>query len=181
MWKCLLSLRDKAKEHIEYIVGNGKNISAWYDKWNEIGPLCQIIDIRDLYNARFDKNVTVPTLSDTHDKAMWRCNNGDLTKFTIRQTWNDYRGNYPEVKWKNLVCAVIYFLWQERNKRHFTMETRSAKVLSDIVMDTVKTRLRSLKVRESTNVQKVAKEWDIQFKIQNVINGNQISWKVLNA
>ncbi|GJY26444.1 RNA-directed DNA polymerase, eukaryota, reverse transcriptase zinc-binding domain protein, partial [Tanacetum coccineum] len=90
-------LRDKAKEHIKYIVGNGKNISAWYDKWNEIGPLCQIIDIRDLYNARFDKNVTVPTLSDTHDKAMWRCNNGDLTKFTIRQTWNDYRGNYPEV------------------------------------------------------------------------------------
>ncbi|GKF12970.1 RNA-directed DNA polymerase, eukaryota, reverse transcriptase zinc-binding domain protein [Tanacetum coccineum] len=98
MWKCLLSLRDKSKEHIEYIVGNGKIISALHDKWNEIGPLCQIIDSRDLYNARFDKNVTVPTLSDTHDKAMWRCNNGDLTKFTIRQTWNDYRGNYPETQ-----------------------------------------------------------------------------------
>ncbi|GKD91529.1 hypothetical protein Tco_1367036 [Tanacetum coccineum] len=112
MWKCLLGLRDKAKQHIEYIVGNGKRIFAWYDKWIDMGPLCQIIDNRDLYNARFDKNATVadmisvfpelnniqvPTLSEDQDKAIWRCNNGDLKQFSITQTWNDYKGSYPEV------------------------------------------------------------------------------------
>ncbi|GKD00364.1 hypothetical protein Tco_1170638 [Tanacetum coccineum] len=113
MWKCLLGLRDKAKQHIEYIVGNGKRISAWYDKWNEMGPLCQIIDSRDLYNARYDKkaivadmihnnqwrwkdelnnvfpelnNIQVPTLSEDQDKSMWRCSNGELKQFSIRQT-----------------------------------------------------------------------------------------------
>nr|GEX26444.1 hypothetical protein [Tanacetum cinerariifolium] len=59
MWKCLLGLRDKAKLHIEYIAGNGKRISAWYDKWNEMGPLCHIINSRDLYNARYDKKAIV--------------------------------------------------------------------------------------------------------------------------
>ncbi|GKA63437.1 RNA-directed DNA polymerase, eukaryota, reverse transcriptase zinc-binding domain protein [Tanacetum coccineum] len=120
-----LGFKELAKEHIEYIVGNGKIISAWYDKWSEIGPLCQIIDSRDLYDARFDKNaivadmihnnqwiwkdewktvfpelniIQVPTLSDTQDKATWRCNNGDLIKFSIRQTWNDCRGSYPETQ-----------------------------------------------------------------------------------
>ncbi|GJW18232.1 RNA-directed DNA polymerase, eukaryota, reverse transcriptase zinc-binding domain protein [Tanacetum coccineum] len=103
----------KAKQHIEYIVGNGKRISAWYDKWNEMGPLCQIIDSRDLYNARYDKkatvadmihnnqwrwkdelnnvfpelnNIQVPTLSEDQDKSMWRCSNGELKQFSIRQT-----------------------------------------------------------------------------------------------
>ncbi|GJU03986.1 RNA-directed DNA polymerase, eukaryota, reverse transcriptase zinc-binding domain protein [Tanacetum coccineum] len=59
MWKCLLGLREKAKHHIEYIVENGKRISVWYDKWNEMGALCQIIDSRNLYNARYDKKATV--------------------------------------------------------------------------------------------------------------------------
>ncbi|GKA66757.1 RNA-directed DNA polymerase, eukaryota, reverse transcriptase zinc-binding domain protein, partial [Tanacetum coccineum] len=64
-------------------------VMIWNDEWESV-----FLEIN---------NIPVPTLSDTNDKAMWRCNNGDLTKFTIRQTWNDYRGNYPEVKWKNLV------------------------------------------------------------------------------
>ncbi|GJR57242.1 hypothetical protein Tco_1499404 [Tanacetum coccineum] len=51
MWKVILGLRDKAKEHIEFRVGNGISISVWYDKWNDIGPLCQIITRRDIYDV----------------------------------------------------------------------------------------------------------------------------------
>ncbi|GKC39954.1 RNA-directed DNA polymerase, eukaryota, reverse transcriptase zinc-binding domain protein [Tanacetum coccineum] len=40
IWKALLGLREKARQHIEYIVGDGKKVSAWYDKWHDIGPLC---------------------------------------------------------------------------------------------------------------------------------------------
>ncbi|GKB54358.1 hypothetical protein Tco_0905111 [Tanacetum coccineum] len=160
-----------------------------------MGPLCQIIDSRDLYNARFDKNaivadmihnnqwiwkdewktvfpelnnIQVPTLSDTQDKAMWRCNNDNRNVQSIgyvpdlKQNWEDTICPWPQI------IAMLLKVW-------------SAKVLSDIVLDTIRTRLRSLKVKESTNVQKVAKEWDIQFKIQNVMNGSQNLIKDLNA
>lgn len=35
----ILQTRDEFRWHIISIVGNGKNISAWYDSWSEIGPL----------------------------------------------------------------------------------------------------------------------------------------------
>lgn len=40
-WKSILKLRDKAKLYINYIVGGGKKISLWYDKWH---PLSFIVD-----------------------------------------------------------------------------------------------------------------------------------------
>ncbi|GKE15495.1 hypothetical protein Tco_1423072 [Tanacetum coccineum] len=59
IWKVLLGVRDKAKKRIKYKVGNGKNNYVWYDKWNDIGPLCQFISRRDIYDARFDNNAIV--------------------------------------------------------------------------------------------------------------------------
>nr|GEY70527.1 hypothetical protein [Tanacetum cinerariifolium] len=41
-WVHIVKLKDKAKQRIEYIVGNGNMTSAWYDKWNDMGPLYNI-------------------------------------------------------------------------------------------------------------------------------------------
>ena len=60
--------------------------------------------------------------------------------------------------------SLVYFTWQERNKRQFTNEKRSSQELANIIMDTVKMRLIGLKVLNSANVQMVAKDWDITFK-----------------
>ncbi|GKC26370.1 RNA-directed DNA polymerase, eukaryota, reverse transcriptase zinc-binding domain protein [Tanacetum coccineum] len=228
IWKVLLNLGEKARHHIEYKVGNGRLISAWYDKWNKIW--------KDEWSSVFlDLNkIPIPTLSDSNDKAMWRCNNGVLKQFSAKQAWDDYSENYPEVNWKDLVwfsqcipshsfvlwmaqcmdshdhifvqcnysldvwrdikdkgninglkqrwqdtfnsmssnhcntiqsvvsrivfSVVIYFLWQERNKRQFTKDARSSAILAEIIMDSVKARLGGLKVKSSINVQNMAKE-----------------------
>ncbi|GJW45512.1 RNA-directed DNA polymerase, eukaryota, reverse transcriptase zinc-binding domain protein [Tanacetum coccineum] len=120
------------------ICGDWEKNSAWYDKWNEMGPLCQIIDSRDLYNARFDKNaivadmihnnqwiwkdewktvfpelnnIQVPTLSDTQDKAMWRCNNDNRNVQSIgyvpdlKQNWEDTICPWPQI------IAMLLKVW----------------------------------------------------------------------
>ncbi|GJZ80917.1 hypothetical protein Tco_0645911 [Tanacetum coccineum] len=51
-WKNMLMLRDKVKPHVFYKIGNGKNISAWHDKWCQMGPLDKIVSNMDLYDAR---------------------------------------------------------------------------------------------------------------------------------
>lgn len=42
--------------------------------------------------------------------------------------------------------SLVYFTWQERNKRQFTNEKRSPQDLANVIIDTVKMRLTGLKV-----------------------------------
>ena len=124
MWKVLLELRENAKKHIEYKIGNGKKTAVWYDKWNDIGPLCQRVSRRDVYEARFVNNATVadiivngqwawkdiwavkfpdianinvPNITDNDDEVVWRSKSGDIKKFSIKQVWDDYREQDADV------------------------------------------------------------------------------------
>nr|GEX48241.1 hypothetical protein [Tanacetum cinerariifolium] len=150
MWKVLLDLRLEAKQDIEYKVRNGNMISVWYDKWNDIGHLCQFVDRRDLYNERFENNANVAymisnnqwawheewnsifpeicniqvfTFRNSLDKAVWRCNDGSIKDFLVKQTWKDSREINPIVRWMNLVwfsqCipSHTFFLWMAIQER----------------------------------------------------------------
>ncbi|GJY87289.1 RNA-directed DNA polymerase, eukaryota, reverse transcriptase zinc-binding domain protein, partial [Tanacetum coccineum] len=220
--KGFLWCQERARHHIKYRVGNGRLISAWYDKWNKVGPLCQFIDTRDLYNARFDCK---PSVADVIHNNQWIWKDelgmiiekiipmltgktlfGSLKAFLViplycgwlfmkdyklkieffsgimMPVWRAVKAkgyiNGLEQRWqdtvnsmasnhcntiKSVVCkivfsAVIYFHWQERNKRQFTKETRFVVVLSEIILDPIRARLSGLKVKNSINVQNVAKE-----------------------
>ncbi|GJR73821.1 reverse transcriptase domain, reverse transcriptase zinc-binding domain protein [Tanacetum coccineum] len=90
----------------------------------------------------------------------------------LRQNWEETVNNMAinqSNAIKSVVCrivfsVVVYYIWQERNKRQFANEVRPAQVLVDIIMESVKTRLSGLTVKESMNVQRVAKDWGIKFK-----------------
>ncbi|GKA86082.1 hypothetical protein Tco_0807793 [Tanacetum coccineum] len=70
IWKALLSLREKAKKHIEYKIGNGEWIFVWHDKWCGIGPLSQFVTNRDIYDARFNNKASFADMID-NDKWKW--------------------------------------------------------------------------------------------------------------
>ncbi|PWA73992.1 reverse transcriptase zinc-binding domain-containing protein [Artemisia annua] len=40
-WSNILRLREKVRNHVYYKIGNGKNVSTWFDKWCEVGPLSE--------------------------------------------------------------------------------------------------------------------------------------------
>ncbi|GJQ89518.1 putative RNA-binding protein Luc7-like protein 2 [Tanacetum coccineum] len=61
-WKNLLNLRYLVRENIVHQIGNGDSISMWFDNWSAIGPLCNIITYRDLYDARLNASVSVRDL-----------------------------------------------------------------------------------------------------------------------
>ncbi|PWA63876.1 reverse transcriptase zinc-binding domain-containing protein [Artemisia annua] len=60
--------------------------------------------------------------------------------------------------------SMVYFIWQERNKRQFTNERRNCQSLAEVILDTVKLRLSGLQILNSVNVQDVAREWNVKFK-----------------
>ncbi|GKC88388.1 hypothetical protein Tco_1149037 [Tanacetum coccineum] len=71
---------------------------------------------------------------------------------------------------KSILCkialgAAVYFVWQERSKRQFTSEKRTMKDLLEIILETIRLSLMSIKVLRSASVDFVAKEWDIKFRM----------------
>ncbi|GJY87170.1 hypothetical protein Tco_0501798, partial [Tanacetum coccineum] len=66
MWKVFLGLRDKAIKYIEIKVGDQKKTSVWYDKWNDVGPLCQVISRRDIYDVRFENTATLSDMIENN-------------------------------------------------------------------------------------------------------------------
>ncbi|GJU12498.1 retrovirus-related pol polyprotein from transposon TNT 1-94 [Tanacetum coccineum] len=94
----LLSLREKARKHIEYKIGNGEWISVWHDKCIH------------------------------KDKAIWRCNNGSLKDYSTKQVWGDYKVQHPKVDWRSLVWfsqnipSHAFVLWMAIQKRLMTQD-----------------------------------------------------------
>ncbi|GJS94754.1 RNA-directed DNA polymerase, eukaryota, reverse transcriptase zinc-binding domain protein [Tanacetum coccineum] len=50
-WNEMLKLKDKIRKHVLWKIGDGQKINTWYDNWNAIGPLCEIITTREIYEA----------------------------------------------------------------------------------------------------------------------------------
>ncbi|GKE10717.1 RNA-directed DNA polymerase, eukaryota, reverse transcriptase zinc-binding domain protein [Tanacetum coccineum] len=138
-WKNLLELRDKMKPHVKLSIGDGKETSVWYDKWEEHGPISKYISDREIYNARFNKNaciadmikdgnwiwpddwwskfpilnnIVVPCLNNERDSANWLNKEGTAIPFYIRGVWNSKGIDYPEVDW----YRVVWF--SQCNPRH---------------------------------------------------------------
>ncbi|GKC27774.1 RNA-directed DNA polymerase, eukaryota, reverse transcriptase zinc-binding domain protein [Tanacetum coccineum] len=128
MWKVILDLRRKYRPFIMHQIGNGKNVSVWYDKWDVEGPLCSMINKRAIYNARLSDNNTVADMirdgvwqwpqewislfprlcsiqchvlqNDKCDKGVWKTLNGLSKDFSVQQVWKDTRAvNNPTVNW----------------------------------------------------------------------------------
>nr|GEY58160.1 RNA-directed DNA polymerase, eukaryota, reverse transcriptase zinc-binding domain protein [Tanacetum cinerariifolium] len=144
MWKVILDLRRKYRPFIMHQIGNGKNVSVWYDKWDVEGPLCSMINKRAIYNARLSDNNTVADMvRDGIINDLVQMNNNNAIRSILRRI---------------AVVAAVYYVWQERNKRIMANEFRSADVLFEIILEYVKLKIMSLKVKLSVQVRKVAKE-----------------------
>ena len=130
-WKNILNLREKVRKHVFYKLGDGKSVSAWFDKWCSEGPLCEFISIREIYNARLsiectveelvvdnnwgwpmDWNVKFSRLNNVHvpilnnrckDKTMWVSNLEKKTEYATKVVWKDMRSYGRTVVWKDLV------------------------------------------------------------------------------
>ena len=126
-----MNLRERAKNHVFYKLGNGRNVSAWFDRWNSEGPLSEFISNREIYNARLRldctvedlvvdnnwcwpmdwrnkfprlKDIQVPMLnSSCEDKAMWVTNSGKKTEYATKTAWSDLSSNGNTVVWKDVV------------------------------------------------------------------------------
>ncbi|GJT53331.1 RNA-directed DNA polymerase, eukaryota, reverse transcriptase zinc-binding domain protein [Tanacetum coccineum] len=130
-WKKILQCRDALRDHIVTRIGNGCNTSAWFDNWCFLGPLCQFISKRDIFEAGLSLNCTVadlmdhgewnwpsgfadkfPFLSflpppllfhDRQDKVFWKSNSGKVGPFSVKSVWLSLAPVRPTFPWYKVV------------------------------------------------------------------------------
>ncbi|GKD74120.1 RNA-directed DNA polymerase, eukaryota, reverse transcriptase zinc-binding domain protein [Tanacetum coccineum] len=49
LWKIIEGKESLIKARVFYSIGDGRNVSMWFDKWDSNGPLCDIIPRREWY------------------------------------------------------------------------------------------------------------------------------------
>lgn len=101
IWKSLLELRNKVKNHIGYKIGDCKKISAWHEKWHEHGPLSQYISQREIYNARLSSDNSI---AEVVENGNWKWPTEWYIKYPILNNINvPVLDNYMEqrIVWVN--------------------------------------------------------------------------------
>ena len=130
-WKQILSLRDKIRNFVHFRIGNGNRCNFWLDKWNDKGPLCDLVNHEDLRNAKVSFkekvadlirngdwrwprswndnivdliNTPVPSVNaGIEDKAVWINKKGKEKKFVVQEVWKELKPNAAKVIWFNHV------------------------------------------------------------------------------
>ena len=131
MWRKLLSLREKFRTSIRFLVGNGLSTFLWFDYWLPIGPLNLVLDERLLAESGIPRNTKVshilcngrwrwPGLASADllpikqvilshpipdisepDVVRWELDRAG--QFTIKSAWNSIRTRKEKVDWYHLI------------------------------------------------------------------------------
>ncbi|GJV63611.1 reverse transcriptase domain-containing protein [Tanacetum coccineum] len=183
MWRTLLGMRDKFREHFWVEIGNGLSTSVWYDNWHINGPLSKFITKRDAYDSRMSNEKMCQMV---RTRMVDRC-------FSVKQRWKDSNADGMRTNWNDglwsaecitmhvlsygwqynkLVCgAAVYYLWNERNSRLFGGIKKTEDALCHEIEETIRLNLMSVKVKESAAVRHVEDQWKIKlrrYRIRNV-------------
>lgn len=119
-WRKIVKSKVITREHIVSRLGDGASTSIWYDNWHPIGPLCNFISRRNIYEAGLGFDCKVSSMVDNgmwlwpeewrnrfgflfafpppqlidgkKDRAMWKTNQNRIIPFTIKDALVGLRG-----------------------------------------------------------------------------------------
>ncbi|GJS31866.1 hypothetical protein Tco_0492486 [Tanacetum coccineum] len=72
------------------------------------------------------------------------------------------------------ISTVIYFIWNERNKRLFTQDQRICQCLLNGIVENMKLQLLSLKIKRYRNVQKLVSSNIYQLDMHAITMGETL-------
>ncbi|GJT78471.1 RNA-directed DNA polymerase, eukaryota, reverse transcriptase zinc-binding domain protein [Tanacetum coccineum] len=179
-WKQILFLRDKVRHHI---VKQMRRVCEMIEHGEWKWPL----EWRNRFNAI--ANLPVPHLdSNNTDSTVWITNKGIKCKFSTNKAWNDLKESGEEVQWWKIVwfnhCIPrhAFILWLaiqgglsthdrllkwERNKRLFAAEKKYWETVHNEVINTIRFKLSSVKIKSSLHVSNIEKTWKIKMNVQS--------------
>nr|GEW25763.1 RNA-directed DNA polymerase, eukaryota, reverse transcriptase zinc-binding domain protein [Tanacetum cinerariifolium] len=113
--------------------------------------------------------------ADTNASAGWK-QILSLRDKNIGYDWEaiiDHASHWPNNKSilnvikKISLAASVYFIWRERNKRLFAGEKKEWETVLNEVINTIRFKLISVKIKSSVYVSNIEKTWKIKMNVQS--------------
>ena len=82
-WRKVLQLRPLLRPLIKYIVGDGQNISLWFDNWLPSGPTHESMGDRVIYDAGLPRNAKLASIINEHCWQWPIANSTDLLALKV--------------------------------------------------------------------------------------------------
>ncbi|GKB60968.1 sodium/hydrogen exchanger 6 [Tanacetum coccineum] len=146
--KKILQIRSVLRSHIVTNLGNGCSTLVWFDNRCFLGPLCQFISKRGVFEAGLSLNCKGLMNLDRVPNDLYQAIDFILARPVNKSIWSIIQ--------RLVLGAVLYFIWQERNLRLFQGKGRNVDSLCCLIKDKVRYRLMSLRVKYSNQVAKAA-------------------------
>ncbi|GJR69495.1 RNA-directed DNA polymerase, eukaryota, reverse transcriptase zinc-binding domain protein [Tanacetum coccineum] len=86
-----------------------------------------------------------------------------LNNIVMHLAANPHKSKIWQIVNKLILSSAVYHIWMERNKRNFQNLKRSNDALYDVIIRNIADILKCLKVKKSTEVLNVAKQWDLKW------------------
>ncbi|GJT08544.1 putative RNA-directed DNA polymerase [Tanacetum coccineum] len=182
-WRKILQIRELVRPFLWSKIGNGNMISAWFDTWNEIGPISNVVSYRDIHRAGFSvhskisdiinqgawawpsewqvkypilANIDVPTLSTATDGIVIRNLNNKEEDVSISAIWECIRPRSNEVEWFRVGVGQA-----EGIHRLFKKIKRNPDQIVEMIKSSVRLKLLTCTFKQTTNGQNLADLWKL--------------------
>ncbi|GJR70207.1 RNA-directed DNA polymerase, eukaryota, reverse transcriptase zinc-binding domain protein [Tanacetum coccineum] len=177
-WKQIFSLRNKVRNFIHFKIGNGKKCFFWFDKWNENGPLCKLVNYASIMQSSL---VMKTKVADLILNEKWNWPRSWSVRFrevleiqvpAINEEFED-KAIWINKKGKEKIFCVSE-VWKERNIRLFGNDSRTEEELFKTIFEVIRSRLVGLKLKATLDVIKAAEVWNIPIykmhKYKNILD-----------
>ncbi|GJV60792.1 reverse transcriptase zinc-binding domain-containing protein [Tanacetum coccineum] len=137
-------------------------IMVWSNDQNLKCPLCK--KVNDSHNHLF--------FECDYAISIWTHLKMKIDKGSFSNRWDELVDQYSKSPCNNSIGSIlrrivlsttVYHIWKERNARIFTNERMDDKTTLKFIIDNIKLQHTGMKVKNSTNVQKIAAYWNISM------------------
>ncbi|GJT39229.1 RNA-directed DNA polymerase, eukaryota, reverse transcriptase zinc-binding domain protein [Tanacetum coccineum] len=139
---------------------------AWNNNNDMKCPLCKKVNDSHnhlLFECDFSRIIWEDLKVKMEEKSL--SNNWDAL---INQYAGSVCNNSIRSILKRIVFATaVYNIWKERNNRLFAGKVKDDKIVLKIISENVKLQLLGLKVKKTSNVERIASNWDIKLNYKS--------------
>ncbi|XP_021979653.1 uncharacterized protein LOC110875758 [Helianthus annuus] len=157
---------------------NRQDITLWRTNAGKLMPFFSKL-VWETTRSRGNEVEWAKREMDSHEHLFFECSYSSTVLDAIKEKssmktvpnkWEDImRWLLPKASSRSLnsviaklsIKAAAYFVWQERNYRFFNNQLRPPKMLTDIIIDTVKLKLLSFKYKDKPHVRKILDDWKL--------------------
>ncbi|GJX71997.1 RNA-directed DNA polymerase, eukaryota, reverse transcriptase zinc-binding domain protein [Tanacetum coccineum] len=135
-------------------------IIKWYPGKHVSCPLC---------DERLDSHEHL-FFECSYSMEIWNTLKKKVSMEDVNNEWNYILQRVTEMACNNsiksilrriVLAACVYYIWDEKNKRLFGNQKRDYKTLIMMIVDNIRLKLMSLKVKNSNHVMTISKEWQL--------------------